>query len=49
MVANDAVLARVNPMLAGLELLFIRLSLLRAFRLLRVTILATFVKGRAAE
>jgi SAM-dependent methyltransferase len=47
LVANDAVLARVNPIVAGLELLFIRLSLLRAFRLLRVTILASFVKGGA--
>jgi SAM-dependent methyltransferase len=49
LVANDAVLARVHPILAGLELLFIRLSLLRAFRLLRVTMLASFVKGGASR
>ena len=45
MVANDAVLARVSRVLAALELLYIRLTLLRAFRLLRVTILASFVKS----
>lgn len=44
MVANDAVSARISPVLASLELLFIRLTLLRALRLLRVTVLATFVK-----
>jgi SAM-dependent methyltransferase len=44
LVANDAVLARVSRVLAALELLYIRLTLLHAFRLLRVTILASFVK-----
>ena len=44
LVANDAVLARVSRVLAALELLYIRVTLLRAFRLLRVTILASFVK-----
>ncbi len=44
MVANDAVTARVSPILAALELLYIRLTLLSAFRLLRVTILASFRK-----
>lgn len=44
LVANDAVSARVSRVVAALELLYIRLTLLRAFRLLRVTILATFVK-----
>lgn len=46
MVANDAVSARVSSILAALELLYIRLTLLPAFRLLRVTILASFVKDR---
>jgi SAM-dependent methyltransferase len=49
LVANDAVLARVSRVLAAIELLYIRLTLLHAFRLLRVTILASFVKdGRGA-
>jgi SAM-dependent methyltransferase len=46
LVANDAVSARISPILAALELIYIRLTLLRAFRLLRVTILATFVKDQ---
>ena len=45
LVANEAVSARVSRILAALELLYIRLTLLRAFRLLRVTILASFVKA----
>ncbi len=45
MVANDALSARVSRVLVALELLCIRLTLLRAFRLLRVTILASFVKS----
>jgi ubiquinone/menaquinone biosynthesis C-methylase UbiE len=44
MVANDAVLARANPLLAALELLYIRVTLHRMFRSLRVAILASFVK-----
>ena len=44
MVANDAVFARTNRILAGLELLYIRLTLLPALRALRVTILASFSK-----
>jgi hypothetical protein len=44
MVSNDAVLARAHPLLAALELLYIRLTLRPMFRLLRVTILASFVK-----
>jgi 2-polyprenyl-3-methyl-5-hydroxy-6-metoxy-1,4-benzoquinol methylase len=44
MVANDAVLARAHPLFAALELLYIRLTLRPMFRLLRVTILASFVK-----
>ncbi len=46
MVANDAVSARIHPLLAALELLYIRLTLLRALRLLRVTILASFVRDK---
>lgn len=46
MVANDAVAARVSPVLAALELLYIRLTLLSVFRLLRVTILASFRKDK---
>jgi SAM-dependent methyltransferase len=49
LVANDAVSARINPILAAVELLYIRLTLLRLFRMLRVTILASFVKRPTAD
>lgn len=45
LLASDAVLARVHPLLAAVELLYIRLSLRPAFRRLRVSMLATFLKG----
>jgi SAM-dependent methyltransferase len=44
MVANDAVFATVHPILAALELLYIRMTLWPAFRFLRVTILVSFTK-----
>jgi SAM-dependent methyltransferase len=44
MVANDAVFALAGRIPAALELLYIRLTMTRAFRFLRVTILGTFVK-----
>jgi len=44
MLASDATLAVTHPLLAGLELLYIRLILKSAFRPLRYSILATFIK-----
>lgn len=48
MVASDAVFARL-PLLAALELLYIRLTLTPAFRWLRVTILASFTRPLDAD
>jgi ubiquinone/menaquinone biosynthesis C-methylase UbiE len=47
MVASDAVLAGL-PLLAAIELLYIRLTLIPAFRWMRVTILATFTRPLGA-
>jgi SAM-dependent methyltransferase len=44
LLASEAVLARTHPLLVIPELLYIRLSLAPAFKFLRSTILATFVK-----
>jgi peptidoglycan/xylan/chitin deacetylase (PgdA/CDA1 family)/SAM-dependent methyltransferase len=48
MVASDAVLAGL-PLLAAIELLYIRLTLWPAFRWMRVTILATFARPQGAD
>lgn len=48
MVASDAVLAGL-PVLAAVELLYIRLTLLPAFRWMRVTILASFTRPPIAD
>jgi ubiquinone/menaquinone biosynthesis C-methylase UbiE len=48
MVASDAVLAGL-PLLAAFELLYIRLTLRPSFRWMRVTILGTFTRPRAAD
>jgi SAM-dependent methyltransferase len=44
MVASEATTAQAHPVLAALELLYIRLTLTSRLRWLRVTMLATFVK-----
>jgi SAM-dependent methyltransferase len=44
MVASDGTLALAHPILAALELLYVRLTMLRAFKLLRTSILGSFVK-----
>jgi SAM-dependent methyltransferase len=44
MLASEAVLAAAHPLLAALELIYIRLTMMSAFRFLRVSMLATFVK-----
>jgi hypothetical protein len=49
MVANDAIFAMAGSVLAVLELLYIRLTMLRAFRFLRVTILGSFVKDGSVD
>jgi peptidoglycan/xylan/chitin deacetylase (PgdA/CDA1 family)/SAM-dependent methyltransferase len=48
MVASDAVLAGL-PLLAAIELLYIRLTLRPAFRWMRVTILASFTRPLGAD
>jgi ubiquinone/menaquinone biosynthesis C-methylase UbiE len=44
LLASEAVFARTHPLLVGPELLYIRLTLSRALRFLRPTVLASFVK-----
>lgn len=44
LLANEATLAVTHPVLAVMELLYIRLTLMPAFRFLRVSILAVFRK-----
>jgi len=44
MLASDAVLAAANPLLTAVELMYIRLTMTSALRLLRVSMLASFVK-----
>jgi SAM-dependent methyltransferase len=45
LLASDAVFAQAHPLLAALELLYIRLSLQPMFRRLRVSMLGVFVKA----
>lgn len=46
MLASEAALQRMHPLLVGLELLYIRLTLRPAFSWLRFSILASFRKSR---
>lgn len=48
MLASDAVFAAANPLLTALELVYIKLTLTSAFRSLRVSMLASFVKPTGA-
>ena len=44
LLASDAMLASVHPLLTALELLYIKMTMAPRFRLLRVSMLASFVK-----
>jgi hypothetical protein len=46
MLASDAALAVTHPVLASLELRYIKLTMRSALKFLRCSILATFVKSR---